>query len=288
MNSENHEPLPDIVDQAAEALRNTAIPAGPPDDLVQETLARVGTEERTWEANRLRERRRIMFRIARYGGLAAAAVAGIVALASLWLIDRSAAPAFADVITKVQKAKSVTFHVTQKLTPQSPTVHSKWYLQDDDIRIELLGPHGEKGMAYVVNYRDQKAMEINFVRQTARPIPVAKKMPVGFNPIASLRQAKDTDAKLIGNENLDGRMTQVYEFTRLHVLGMSGQVKQGETAKLWVDAVTGLPVRMVIETLLAKGNGKSSFVFDDFHWNKPLPADLFSLSVPKGYTLQKP
>ncbi|HTU91506.1 MAG TPA: trypsin-like peptidase domain-containing protein [Gemmataceae bacterium] len=289
MNTENREPRRDILDRAAEALRNTAVPDGPPEDLVQETLARLRSEEHTWEANRLRERRRIMVRIARYGSLAATAAAVVVVLSSLWLMDRSAAPAFADVVAKVQKAKSVTFRMTQKLTPLSPTIHQKWYLQGDNIRLELLGPQGKSQdqapvfEAFVVDYRNKKGMRLNFMEKTARPMPLNKKMPVDFNPIDSLRQAKDSDAKLIGNEDLHGRKMQVYEFTQLHVFGLSGKVKEGETAKLWVDAASGLPARMVVETLLVNGKGKSSLIFDDFQWNKPLPADLFKLEAPPGF-----
>lgn len=283
MSSENHKPTRDILDQAAEALRNTTVPTGPPEDLVRETLARLRSEERTWEANRLRERRRIMFRFARYGGLAAAAAAVLV-FCSLWLVDRSAAPAFADVVANVQKAKSVTFRLTQKLTPQSPTIPAKWYLQGDNIRIELLDPQGKVFEAFVADYRNKKGMRLNFENKTVRPIPVDKKVPANFNPIDGLRQAKDSDAKLIGHEDLHDRKMRVYEFTQLKVLGLSGKVKEGETAKLWVDAASGLPVRMVIEvSLMTGGKTKSSLIFEDFEWNKSLSADLFKQEVPPGF-----
>lgn len=292
MSRENHKPARDILVQAAEALRNTAVPAGPTEDLVRETLAKLRSEELTGEANRLRERRRIMFRIVRYGGLAATAAAVVVVLSSLWLMDWSATPAFADVVAKVQKAKSVTFRMTQKLTPQSPTIQQKWYLQDDGIRLELLVPPGyqDQGhvfMAIVANSRNKKAMELDFVKKIARPTPMSKQTPARFNLIDSLRRAKDSDAKFIGNEDRDGRKTRAYEFTRLHVLGLSGKVKEGETAKLWVDAASGLPVRMVVETLLADGKGKSSLIFEDFEWNKELPGDLFKLEAPPGFKKDK-
>lgn len=284
MNTENHKPARDILDQAADALRNTSIPAGPPEDLVRETLARLGLEEHTGEALRLRERRRIMFRIARYGSLAAAAAAVVVLLSSLWLMDRSAAPAFADVVAKVQKAKSVMFRMTQKLTPHSPSIPAKWYLKGDSIRIEMLDPQGEVFTAVVGDYRNKKALQLDFVKKTARALPVDKKMPMGFNPIDGLRRAKDSDAKLIGKEDLNGRKTRVYQLKQLNVLGLSGKVKEGETAKLWVDADSGLPVRMVIEgSFMTGGKAKSSLIFEDFEWNKSLPADLFKLEAPPGF-----
>jgi outer membrane lipoprotein-sorting protein len=286
MSLENHEPTHDILDDAAEALRNIAVPAGPPEDLVQETLARLRSEERTWEANRLRERRRIMFRIARYGGLATAAAAVVVVLGSLWLMHQSAAaaPAFAAVVANVQKAKSVTFRMTQKLMPHSPTIPGKWYFQGDNARLEIVDPQGEVAEAIVVDYRNKKGMKLNFVKKTAAPIPVDKKMPTGFNPIDSLRKAKDSDAKFIGNEERDGRKTRVYEFTEVDVLGLRGKIKEGDTAKLWVDADSGLPVRMVLEvSFMTNGKFKSSLIFEDFQWDKPLPADLFKLEVPPGF-----
>jgi outer membrane lipoprotein-sorting protein len=285
VNTENHRPTRDILDQAAEALRNTAVPAGPPKDLVRETLARLRSEEHTGEANRLRERRRIMFRIARYGGLAAAAAALIVVLGSLWLMNQTAAPAFADVVAKVQKAKSVTFRMTQKLMPHSRSIPAKWYLQGDSMRMELLDPQGNAFEAFLVDYRNKKVMRLNFMNKTAQFSPVNNKnLPTGSNIIASLREAKDRDAKFIGNEERDGRKTRVYEFTQLHVFELSGKVKKGETAKLWVDAASGLPARMAIETtLLTGGKEKSSLIWEDFEWNKYLSADLFKLEVPPGF-----
>jgi hypothetical protein len=210
-------------------------------------------------------------------------------------MDRSATPAFASVVANVRKAKSVTYRLAQKLTLRSPTLNQKWYLDGDNIRLELLGIEGQVHdetppvfEAFVVDFRNKEAVRLDFMRKTVQHIPVGENIPGGFNMIASLRRAKDQDALFINNEHLNGRKTRLYRFTQLHVLGFSGKVKQGETAELWVDASSGLPARMVIETLLERGRGKSSLIFHDFQWNIPLPADLFKAEAPPGFKAATP
>jgi outer membrane lipoprotein-sorting protein len=79
---------------------------------------------------------------------------------------------------------------------------------------------------------------------------------------------------------LDGRKTQVYRIKKAEVF-MGLRLTEGETAKLWVDAKTGLPVRIAVGDPSDKD--KRFIVFEQFAWNEALDPDLFSLEVPKGF-----
>src|SRR6476659_2622395 len=55
------------------------------------------------------ERRQRMFRMARYGSLAAAILLAVFATSALWLLDRGASTAFGQVANNVRQAMSVSF-----------------------------------------------------------------------------------------------------------------------------------------------------------------------------------
>jgi uncharacterized membrane protein YgdD (TMEM256/DUF423 family) len=70
----NDQPTSDVLDRATAALRDAAAPEGPPPGLVASTVEALQSLNPTPDAVRLRERRRTMLYLARYGGLAAAVV----------------------------------------------------------------------------------------------------------------------------------------------------------------------------------------------------------------------
>jgi outer membrane lipoprotein-sorting protein len=208
--------------------------------------------------------------------------------------DRKApAPAFGQVVDNIKKARSVTFTLQQKLTPQSPTLEQKWYLQGDAIRLEMPGTQPAFRtdlpvvLVMIADYRQKQALELDFMRKTARKIE-KKDVPKEFrDPIEGLRKLTDKDAERVGQEQLNGRKTVIYRLKRIDFLGAKGKVEQGETAKVWVDAASGLPARIVLDTFNADHKGKSLIVFKDFTWNVPLDPALFRMEVPQGFTLNK-
>src|ERR1700693_2752451 len=98
----------DMLDRALAALREAPVPEGPSPQLAASTVEALQTMSGPATV-RINQRRQIMFRIFRYGSVAAAAVFLATVAGWLFLMDRTAAPAFADVIQNVKKAKSVTF-----------------------------------------------------------------------------------------------------------------------------------------------------------------------------------
>jgi outer membrane lipoprotein-sorting protein len=98
------------------------------------------------------------------------------------------------------------------------------------------------------------------------------------NPIDQIQQFKSGDARLVGDEVLDGRTVQLYQLDDVAFLFMGGK----GTTKIWVDPRTQLPVRIVIEP--KKRKDRSAFIeISNFEWSKALDASLFS--IPEDYTV---
>jgi len=290
MTNENNLPNKDILDRALEALRNDPLPTGPTDQLAASTIEALRTATFSPEVLRLQQRRKIMFRIARYGSVATAATV-LVAVGLAFFMNRESAFGFGDVVQNIQKAKSVSFNLKQKLTPQSPTLNQKWFLQGDGMRMEM--PGIQEGfrrdepiiMAIIANLKEKKALQIDYIGKTAKWQNIEKNMDKAFaNPIDQLRKLKDQDAERIDDEKLDGKTMRVYRLKKLDFLGGKGPIEEGESAKVWVDPKNGLPVRIAIEGWNADHKGKMHLVFDQFTWNENYSPEMFALEVPKGFT----
>jgi outer membrane lipoprotein-sorting protein len=235
-----------------------------------------------------------MIRIARYGSVATAAAVLLALVVSFLVLDRNAPLAFGQVVENVKKAKSVSFTLKQKLTPESQSLEQKWFLLGDSIRMEIPGTqeafHAEEGtiLAAIGNLKEKKALQLDFVRKTAQWLDIEKNVPKQFaNPIDRLRQLKDQDAKRVADEELDGRKTHVYELAKLDFFGGKGKIEEGESAKVWVDPKSGLPVRIVIEGWNADKKAKMKLIFEQFTWNEELAPEMFKLEVPKGFTVEE-
>jgi outer membrane lipoprotein-sorting protein len=297
MTDQNSQP-PDVLDRALAALRDAPVPEGPLPQLVASTVEALQTMAGP-QTVRINERKQLMFRILRYSGVAAAAVFIAAVAGWLFLMDRTAAPAFADVIQNVKNARSVSF-VTEMPTiiegSKRGVLRQKFYIQGDLYRMEL--PSAQEGvqvaadapvnfMVLIADAKQKKVLQLDYTKKTAKTITPDEKMWQDMakslaDPIKQLRQLKEKDAEKIGEEELDGVKTQVYRLHRTDVfMGMT--VTKDETVKLWVDAKTGLPVRLAVGD--PQDKDKQFFVFKDFRWNEALDAELFKLEVPKGFTV---
>jgi outer membrane lipoprotein-sorting protein len=275
MSERNDQQRPDLLGQAIEALRRAPVPDRLPPGLSASTIRALQEATKPPVIVRLSERRHFMFRMVRYATAAAAMV--LVALAGvLALLHSTHSLTFAQVVENVKKAKTVTFVVKQKLGSQ-PELECKMAMEGDMIRIEL-----SNLLITIVNTNQRKGLELDVGRKVASKIDMEGRVPAEkfADPIQRLRNLKEEikdHVNELGEEELDGRKCQVYEVT--------GPVKDAgllpEKFKLWVDAKTGLPVK------IHAADDKTSLTFENFKWDEPLKDNLFSLEVPKGYLLEQ-
>ena len=148
------------------------------------------------------------------------------------------------------------------------------YLEGNRLRFEQFD-----GMLIQVGDLDRKeAVFLDMQRKLAQEVNIDAEVARAFaNPIDQLRRTKSNDAEQIGEEILKGRRTQVYRLRKMDLLGMKGN---GEML-VWVDVESELPAKIVIRDPDPKA--ETEIRFDEFVWNEPLDAQLFSLSMPDGF-----
>jgi hypothetical protein len=214
-----------------------------------------------------------MFRIARYSTAMAATIL-IAVFGWLLFVDRPR-PAFAGVIESVRKAESVTLTNRQKIG-NAPTMELKWYLQGQNMRIELPGV-----FAYIFDMSQPTYLELNLIEKVAKARPSNKEAREAFaNPVKQIQQARPEDAKRGDDEKLDGRMVHVYRIDKVRFLGAKGD---GEMT-VWVDPKTNLPVKIVINDPGDEKHGGTYLEFVGFEWNKKLDEKLFI--IPEDFTFK--
>ena len=138
----------------------------------------------------------------------------------------------------------------------------------------------------VFDLRAKKSATIDFVSKTFTTVSMAGRPDEQMaDPIDTLVHLADKDVERVDDKMLDSRKSRVYKLLRVDVGGEHHTLKEDERAKLWVDAESGLPVRLEAELLPPGGDGKtkSSVAMEDLQWNKPLDPGLFKLEAPEGF-----
>jgi len=300
MSERNEQPPADELEMAIAALRDAPVPDGPPAPLAASTVEALRSAGILPEIHRREKRRKTMFRILRYSGVAAAlSLLGVLA-AWLVLMDRTASVAFADVVKNVRDAKSVTFVIKIPTIVQGKTrsvLQQKMYIQGDAYRMEI--PSGQAGlpappgapanlMVEIADVKQKKAIMLDYTTNSATKIEPDDKqweaMAKGMvDPVKQLRQLKEQDAERLADEELNGQKTQVYRLKKKEIF-MGLTQNPDETAKLWVDPKTGMPVRIAVGDPADKE--KPFVVFEEFRWNAALEPELFKLDLPPGFALK--
>ena len=297
MNDENHQPVIDLLDRAMAALRSTAASESPPPRVVVATIealnSRFGQTETNSSEIRPREieTRQRMFRIARYSTVAAAILLMVVGASLVLFMDRGASPAFGQVIENVEKAKSVVFDCETTLgglgDAPGHTSRQKYYMQGGLVRAEIRVVRGGNETPvtdiFIGDTDKKELLQIRYAPKTAEKRPLAG-AAVEFlkNPVDWFRTLTDKDAELVGNERLNGADALIYNLKRFN-FGQSDELKEGESAKVWVDPKTHLPVQLVVEKFFPGAAVRSRAILTDFHWNELLDPKLFEMAVPDGF-----
>lgn len=272
----DREPSDDLLDRAFEALRAAPVPDGPPRHVVSSTVEAIHSSKTEPEKTRLADRRKIMFRIARFSGATAAAL--LLCFVAVWVlvIDRGANVAFADVIDSLKNVKSATCVNRQKIGRQGEMTF-KLYLLPDRIRME-----NRDVTIVVVDYQQQKALQLVPSLKTAQIIDLRGAVDPSAlaNPLQQLQQLKPDDAVSQGEEMVGDLRCLVYKVETAQLFDVKGPMT------LWIDPKTELLVKIHIEHTDAKTT--RSLTFEEFKWNEPFDKTLFSLEVPDGYTVGNP
>jgi outer membrane lipoprotein-sorting protein len=285
MNDHDDPQAADLLDRAAEALDKAPTPEGPSPQLVASTVEALEAADNAPDAVRPKGRRNLMLRIARYTVPIAAAAALIVFVVATFFVTPDGGAAFAAVIQNVEKAQSVRFQMTQKLGG-GRAFSGRYYVQGDKIRVEIAGM-----MIMIADMQKKQAVQLNPMQRIANRWKIGDKAARHFgrafaNPVEHFRKLKGEDAEKVGERIVAKRKVDVYRLKKFDLLGMKADATKSNDAQLTVlvDQKSGLPMRIMLEAS-AHIEGKSDdwFILDEFAWDPPLRADLFSLKIPEGY-----
>jgi outer membrane lipoprotein-sorting protein len=279
MTESNSQPARDILDQATGELRETPTPPGPPADLVAATVAAINnrfTGALPAEIVRQQRRRRIM----RYIGFgsATAAVVGIATFAGVfWLGGASAAAKLQKALDNAEKAQS--FRIVFKSGPNgAEQTDVTIYRQGDFARVE-----DRDGKFRIIDLKGRKRLDLDPAAKTARLIDLTAEEADAAadvyakytNPLKTVRGTAGTTVKELPDEKAGDRLLKIYS-----VQHRGDEKNPAILARLWVDAKTTLPVRIVVDEGQPDG-GPTVIEFDQ--WNAEFGAKLFELKVPADY-----
>ena len=292
MNTPN-QPKSDMLARAIEALRTVPTLDRPPSSCVASTLVALNPQPILPVPSLNQQRRQRMFRIARYSGAVAALLLVAFGASVIWLWDRSAAPAFAQVADNVRKATSVSCTVKTGIGA-TPKIQMNYYMQGHFMRMEIPGKQeafDAKIPFTTVVVFDLGSGSITTIDFTSKTFTSVKAkfdealMKQFSSPVEWFSKITEKDAERIGEEQLNGHKTEVYQLLRINFGDKDRALAEGETAKVWVDADSNLPVKMAVDAFgpTSDSKTKSSLTAKNFVWNKPLDPALFKLEVPEGF-----
>ena len=275
MNDEHRPPDFEGLEPPLEATVKAAL-AGPiPEDAIERVKARArqlaataispsrtsGSYHRGWKASR-----------SIIAGLTAVAALLAVVIGVYSLLNHSGGRAFAQMIEKVKASSSVRFTTATRFGKQ-PEINGVMYLEGNRMRMEQF----DGTLIDVADFDRRLGLLLDMHGKTVQLIEIDADAARRFaNPIDQLRRAKSDDAEQIGEEILKGRRTRVYRLRKADLFGITGA-----EMLVWVDVESGLPAKIVIRDSDPKAG--MEFRFDEFVWNEPLNAQLFSLGMPDGF-----
>jgi hypothetical protein len=277
MNAERYPPDFESDDSVLAEAVHTVLAQPVPEDAIQRVKSRArllanpsavalpsehASRTRRWKASRVL-----------VGGLTVAATVLIALAGVTLLLDRTGGRAFARVIENVNATRSAHCKTAMRFGHQRE-IDGQLYLDGNRLRLEQFD-----GLLIQVEDLDRKqALFLDVNRKVAQSAEIDARLVREFtNPIDQLRRANTKNAKQMGEEILRGRRTQVYRLHKVDLLGMKGD---GEML-VWVDVESELPAKIVIRDPDPKA--EMEMRFDEFAWNEPLDAQLFSLSTPDGF-----
>ncbi len=209
---------------------------------------------------------------------AAAAVLLIVLGTSGWLLfGTNGQLAFADLIEPIMEARSATFKITVEMKDQKPQTFNAMVQEPNKMRQEM---HG--GAVNICDLQEGKMVTLMPMQKMAIVINM-QKMPKDQAPtnyfselqgcLSEAEDNPDVKRESLGEKEFDGRKAIGYRITA-----------SAQTAVIWSDAKTALPIR--VETTM-KSFPDTKVIMSDFAFDVDLDPELFSLDIPKDYTVHE-
>lgn len=248
----------------------------------REMLAAFEEAERTRPRRDLRRPRK-PFRLDRHGWRVLAKWTASLAILLLiggaaWLIVRGrpavASYSFELVLQRVREATSVSYDSRFEAEGLSDLSHVAM-AEPGLLRSEV---DGEK--AWVMDFGRGMGLMLSRAERMAYIVRGREMVPRSdLDLLAHIRKLSRQDGRFVGTTTLEGKAANVFKADVPH-----------QKVTLWASPATDLPMRVEI---VGEGDGKDNrgqwaITLSNFRWNAALPAGLFSLEPPPGYTVDDP
>jgi outer membrane lipoprotein-sorting protein len=99
-------------------------------------------------------------------------------------------------------------------------------------------------------------------------------------------QSRCPNYRPAGEENRNGHKALVYSLKKL-CFRQAPLLQEEESAKLWVDRATGLPVEVQTKTFSPGDSSNKTIVMHDFQWNVEIDQELFQMKAPEDFKVWK-
>ena len=295
----------DIVDDAVDAIRETPIPVGPPQAL-RSRLVAAGNDLDAATLSHITYERRMIVRRTTQASVAAIVLLIALGWASGFLFQQNRNTLLADVVKRIQTAKSATW--TTVLYEQAwnrdgsktwleRTTWRSYYKNPGKLRTERPDEHGQVERVQIDDAVAGKHVELEMKTRRARtidrtPLSAVEQKSLS-DPLTQLRQRLDGDSTSLGKKRVGGR-----EAVGFRVL----QVKSSpdSSADLWVDAESGQLLYVLLpgahkfdpETDPLRNNPPGEAVrgavlgsiMRDIRFDVNLDDSLFSVEPPKPFS----
>jgi hypothetical protein len=278
MSLEQNNPGNDLLERAVSVLRDANVPNGPPPDVVEQTLVKLGVG---MESNPTRTKWRATPMKFRSTLAVAAALVIVFGSLSFWGLHPRGSVAFGEVLKNVQSVLSVQFKGTA--TVQIPSLGSRTVttetiiVEPGRVRQTILPSEGMPGgMVMIQDYGQGRCLSLDPVNKRATimemsNVPSEQKSQ---NLLEQFRQFNEKAATPIGEKEIAGRRAQGFKVgaPTMEML-------------IWADMETRLPVE--IEVTMKSGLlPPTTMIMTEFVWGEPVDESLVSLTPPEGYESQ--
>jgi outer membrane lipoprotein-sorting protein len=272
--SENELP-DDVLRRAIASLREEAIPAGPPQDLVAATLQALRESEPVVLSFPPQFSR---IKTMRFLTTAAGLLLMVGAVSLLVLSPKAPSTAFGQAIKQVRLAHSMSYTTQMTVAGQKEPIRTKEFIAADG------RSRSEMPKAGVTTICDAAGhARITLLQETKRAIVSdqtknddVKSADRGFLAwLQALKKLGDKPDKELGEKQLDGKQVTGFVAT------------QGNfTFTMWVDVATREPVLIEYDPQVNDSNYQH-VTMTDFRFDEKLDESLFDFTVPPGYTVQQ-
>jgi hypothetical protein len=268
----------DVLERAVSVLRDVNVPDGPPPEIVEQTLARLGAG---MDSRPVHLHRRIISMRLRTMLAVAAAVVIVFGSVSFWGLHPRGSMAFGDVLKNVLSVHTVQFKQTtiiQVPNLGTQTVTSDTIIVESGRMRQTISPSAGMpgGTVMIWDYGQGRCLTLDPQNKRATILEMSN-MPQeqkSQNLLEQFRQLNEKAGTPIGEKQIAGRLTK----------GFKVGAPPMEMV-IWADVETRLPV--LIEATMKTGLLPAfTSTMTDFVWDLEVDESLVSLTPPAGYESQ--